>query len=337
MKAWQAQRYGSPKDALRLVDIPYPQATPGNLLIRVEASALNPIDFKLLRGDLKRIEALRFPVTLGFDLAGTVEAIGSGVEGFQRGDRVYVRASRNTLGAFADYSLQPAAFAALMPRNLDFAEAAGFPLVALTTVQGVMDRAKAQAGQRILIHAGAGGLGSFALQFCKAIGLTVHATCSSGNADLVRSLGADQVIAYDREDYRQHGRQYDIVFDLIGGVHTVDAFKVVKPGGTVLSVSGPPDEDFIRKQGDSWVKRFVMRRMSAKVFRAARKAKAQYFRYLTESDGHALSQVTPLIEQGRIRPLIDQVFAFEDAVAAFERQMSGRAKGKIILRNRSAV
>jgi NADPH:quinone reductase-like Zn-dependent oxidoreductase len=331
MKAWQALRYGNPREALKLNDIPYPQARPGELLIRVEAAALNPIDYKQLRGDLKRFEPLRFPCTMGFDLAGKVEGIGKGVEGFLLGDRVYARADRHTLGAFGEYCTQPASYVALMPKNISYQEAASFPLVALTTIQGLMDRAKAKAGQTILIHAGAGGLGSFAIQFCKALGLQVHATCSSRNRDKVLAHGADKVIAYDHEDYRAVGKIYDIVFDLIGGKQTVQAFSVIKPGGSVVSVAGPPDREFIEKFGKGFLVRSVMNLTSRRVFAKARKSKAEYFRFMTESDGTALSHLLPMVESGQIKPVIDRVFPMHALPEAMEYQMTGRAQGKIVL------
>jgi NADPH:quinone reductase-like Zn-dependent oxidoreductase len=331
MKAWQAVRYGLPKDALRLNDIPYPQPGPGELLIRVEAASLNPIDYKQLRGDLKRFESLRFPCTMGFDIAGKVEGIGKGVEGFLLGDKVYVRADRHTLGAFAEYCTQPAAYVALMPKTITYQQAASFPLVALTTIQGLMDRAKAQAGQTILIHAGAGGLGSFAIQFCKALGLIVHATCSAKNKQRVLEHGADQVIAYDQDDYRSAGKIYDIVFDLIGGKHTVQAFSVIKPGGSVVSVAGPPDREFIEKFAKGFMLRTAMKLMSRRVFAKARKNRANYYRFMTESDGHALSHLLPMIESGQIKPVIDRVFPMQELPQALEYLMTGRAQGKVIL------
>jgi NADPH:quinone reductase-like Zn-dependent oxidoreductase len=219
-----------------------------------------------------------------------------------------------------------------MPADLDFAGAASLPLVALTTVQGLVDRAHAQAGQRILIHAGSGGLGSFAIQYAKAIGLLVDTTTSSRNVDWVRELGADAVIAYDREDYRTRGPVYDIVFDTLGGEHTRQGFDVLKPGGAVVSVAGPPDAEMRAKfSAGKPLVRFAMWMLARQVYADAAKKNARYFRYLTESDGGQLQAIADLVAAGAIRPVIDRAFAFDAAVDAFEYLVAGRAKGKVVL------
>lgn len=331
MLAWQATGYGGPGQALDLRSVARPTPGLGELRIRVEAASLNPIDYKLLRGDLRAVTPLHFPVTLGFDACGIVDALGEACEGFREGDRVYVRASRDTLGAFAQYTVQPARFVARAPVGLSASAAASLPLVALTTVQGLVDRAQAREGQRILIQAGSGGLGSFAVQYARRLGLRVEATCSSANAERVLALGAHRVICRDREDYRLRGAIYDIVFDSLGGVHTQDAFKVVKPGGCVVSVAGPPDREMIRLFRRNIVMGLVMRWMSRKVEAAARARQARYFRFLTESNGEQLQQVAALVESGAIRPVVDRIFPFDQAVAAFEYLMKGHARGKIVL------
>lgn|SRR3990167_1883859 len=331
MLAWQAVGYGSPKDCLRLVSVPLPEPGTGELRLRVGAASLNPIDFKLLRGELRRVQALSFPVTLGFDASGIVDAVGPGASQFKLGDRVFVRASRDTLGAFAQYTVQPEAFVAMSPVRTSVVGAASLPLVALTTVQGLVDRAQARPGQRILIHAGSGGLGSFAIQYARWLGLQVDSTTSSRNVERVRAHGAHDVIAYDREDYAGRGRVYDIVFDTLGGGHTLKAFRVLKPGGCVVSVAGPPDREMIAKFGRNLVVRTVMQLMSRRVHAAARAGNARYFRYLTESNGAQLQAIAHLVDSGEVRPVVDRVFDFSDAVAAFDYLMSGHAQGKVIL------
>jgi NADPH:quinone reductase-like Zn-dependent oxidoreductase len=267
----------------------------------------------------------------GFDGAGTVDAVGEGVAGFAIGERVFVRASRETIGTFAETTVQPARFVARMPAALDFAGAASLPLVALTTVQGLVDRAQARAGQRILIHAGSGGLGTFAIQYAKALGLEVDTTTSSRNVDWVGALGADRVVAYDREDYRARGAVYDIVFDTLGGEHTLRSFEVLKPGGTVVSVAGPPDAQMRAKFGANPLLRFGMWLLARKVYAAAATKDARYFRFLTESDGAQLHGIADLVTAGRIKPVVDRAFAFGDLVAAFDYLEAGRAKGKVVL------
>lgn len=331
MLAWQATAYGLPGQVLDLRAIPRPEPGPGQLRIRVEAASLNPIDYKLLRGDLKVVIPLSFPVTPGFDASGIVDAVGDGCEGFREGDRVFVRGSRDTLGAFAQYTVQPVGFVAHAPAGLSAVASASLPLVALTTVQGLVDRAQAKPGQRVLIQAGSGGLGSFAVQYARRLGLEVEATCSARNADMVKALGADRVLVREREDYRTRGAVYDIVFDSLGGQDTVDAFAVLKPGGCVVSVAGPPDAEMVARFGHNIFIRLMMRWMSRKVNTAARRKGARYFRYLTESNGAQLQEVAALVEAGVIKPVVDRVFPFDQAVAAFEYLMTGHARGKIVL------
>lgn len=330
-RAWQATRYGSAADALQLGELPYRAPSGTDVAIRVQAAALNPIDYKLLAGDLRRLHKLRFPATPGFDAAGTVIACGPGVTRFAPGERVFVRGSRDTLGAFAEISTQPEAFVAHAPRNLDATEAASLPLVALTTMQALVDRAEARAGQNILIHAGVGGLGSFAMQYARHLGLTVHTTCSERNRSLAFSLGAQEVIAYDREDYRHRLDRYDMVFDTLGGAHTLDSFKVVKRGGILVSVAGPPDREMAAK-APNFLVRWGMRAMAGEVHAAAKRKNVRYFRFLTESDGPRLETLVPLLESGEIRPLIDRTFEFDQLVAACEYLQQGRARGKVVLR-----
>jgi alcohol dehydrogenase len=331
-RAWRAHGYGTAAKKLSLDTIALATPGPGEVRLRMHAASLNPIDYKRLHGALRGVLPGSFPATVVFDGAGVVDAVGAGVDGFAVGDRVFVRASRETLGTFAQTTVQPAEFVAPMPAALDFAGAASLPLVALTTVQGLVDRAQARAGQRILIHAGSGGLGTFAIQYAKALGLEVDTTTSSRNAGWVAALGADRVIAYDREDYRSSGAVYDIVFDTLGGAHTQDAFRVLRPGGTVVSVAGPPDAQMRAKFGGDpllWLGMWVMAR---RVYFAAARKGARYFRFLTESDGPQLRDVAMLVEAGKIRPVVDRSFAFEDLVAAFDYLEAGRAKGKVVLK-----
>ncbi|TFW05117.1 NADP-dependent oxidoreductase, partial [Oxalobacteraceae bacterium OM1] len=206
------------------------------------------------------------------------------------------------------------------------------PLVALTTVQALVDRAKARPGQRILIHAGSGGLGSFAIQYAhRVLGLHVTTTTSSRNAEWVGALGAERVICYDREDYLQDAARYDIVFDTLGGKTTADSFRVVKPAGVVVSVAGPPDRDFARQVGAGPLVRVAMHFMNRPIYRLARQAKARYFRFLTESDGEQLGRIAAVVESGKVKPVIDRSYPFLQLVQAMEAVAAGRSKGKVVL------
>jgi alcohol dehydrogenase len=332
MRAFVLTGYGAVPDNVRLTEIPDPVAGPGEVLIEIHAASLNPIDFKIVRGDLKRISKYKLPRPFGFDASGIVISVGAGAR-FKPGDPVYVRASRDIIGTFAEQIALPENFVALKPSTISHVEAASLPLVGLTTLQGFA-RAGARAGQRILIHAGSGGVGTFAVQYARHLGLHVTATTSSKNADFVKSLDANSVIAYDRENYLERGGDYDIVYDTLGGPFTVDAFKVVKRGGVVISLSGPPDRDFARREGAGLLVRVAVWLLGRKVYAASAKAGAAYCWFFTESNGDQLRDIATLVDSGAIKPVIDREFAFEQLPAALTYLEAGRARGKVILKVR---
>lgn len=331
MRAWQATGYGPTRDSLVRSVVQTPKPGPGEVRLRVEACSLNPIDYKLVRGDLRRIDPLRFPVTIGFDASGVIDAVGTGVVDFSPGDPVFVRASRNTLGAFAHYCVQPARFVARRPVTVDAAGAASLPLVALTTVQALEQRAQASLGQSVLIHAGSGGLGSYAIQHAKALGLVVHTTTSARNADFVAGLGADRVFRYDRDETPAIDGGYDIVFDTLGGGKTLQAFDQIRTGGTVVSVAGPPDREMAAKFAPNPLARVLMWWLARPVYAAAARRQARYFRFLTESDGAQLAVISARVDAGEVKPVVDRRFAFDDALAAFDYLEAGHARGKVVL------
>jgi alcohol dehydrogenase len=331
MKAFLLDGYGAIADHVKLADVRDPITRFNEVLIEIHAASLNPIDFKIVRGDLKRVSKYQLPRTFGFDASGVVLSTGTQVTGFKPGDAVYLRSSRETIGTFAEQIALPEKFAALKPARASHVEAASLPLVGLTTLQG-FEKVGARAGQRILIHAGAGGIGTFAVQYSKHIGLHVTTTTSSKNADFVKSLGADRIIAYDRENYLEQGGDYDIVYDTLGGDFTVDAFKVVKRGGAVISLSGPPDRDFARREGAGLVVRVAVWLMSRKVYAASEAAGASYCWFFTEPNGDQLREIAALVDAGAIKPVIDREFAFAELPAALEYLEKGRARGKVVLK-----
>lgn len=331
MRAFVLDGYGAVADHVRLAEIADPAPGPDDVLIEIHAASLNPIDFKIVHGDLKRVSKYRLPRPFGFDASGIVLSTGARATRFKPGDAVYARASREAIGTFAEKIALPQQFVALKPAAVSHAQAAALPLVGLTTVQG-FSRVKALAGQRILIHAGAGGIGTFAVQYAKHLGLEVTTTTSSKNADFVKSLGADRVIAYDRENYLEAGGGYDIVYDTLGGTFTVDAFKVVKRGGAVISLSGPPDRDFARREGAGWLVRIAVWLMSRKVYAASNEAGASYCWFFTEPSGDQLREIAGLVDRGAIKPVIDREFAFEQLPAALGHLETGRARGKVVLK-----
>jgi NADPH:quinone reductase-like Zn-dependent oxidoreductase len=333
MRAFVLTGYGAVADKVRLVNVPDPVADQGEIVIKIDAAGLNPIDFKIVHGNLRRISHYTLPRGFGFDACGVVTSAGPGATRFKPGEAVYVRASRASIGTFAEQIALSETFVARKPTNISRAEAASLPLVALTTLQA-FDRVGAASGQRILIHAGSGGVGTFAIQYAKYLGLHVTTTTSAKNADFVASLGADMVIAYDRENYLQQGGDYDLVYDTLGGAFTVDAFKVVKRGGTVISLSGPPDRGFAQRIGAGPLVSLAIWLMGRKVYAASAKAGAGYDWSMTESDGDQLADVTALVETGAIVPVLDRAFEFEQLPEALAYLEAGRARGKVVLRMR---
>jgi alcohol dehydrogenase len=333
MRAFVLTSYGAVSGNVRMAELPDPVAGPGEVLIEIHAASLNPIDFKTVHGDLKRISKYRLPRPFGFDASGIVLAVGAGANQFKPGDAVYARASRDTIGTFAERIALAEKFVALKPASIPHAETASLPLVGLTTLQG-FERAGARAGQRILIHAGSGGVGTFAVQYARHLGLDVTSTTSSKNADFVRSLGANRVIAYDRDNYLEQGGDYDIVNDTLGGAFTVDAFKLVKRGGVVISLSGPPDRDFARRESAGMLVRVAVWLMGRKVYAASAEAGADYCWFFTASSGDQLRDIAGLVDAGAINPVIDREFAFEQLPAALTYLEAGHARGKVVLKVR---
>ncbi|HEY0851805.1 MAG TPA: NADP-dependent oxidoreductase [Bradyrhizobium sp.] len=333
MRAFLLDGYGAIADHVRLADVADPVPRFDDVLIEIHAASLNPIDFKIVRGDLKRVSKYRLPRTFGFDASGIVLSAGTRATRFKAGDAVYARVPRESIGTFAERIALAERFVALKPASLTHEQAASLPLVGLTTMQG-FGRVGARAGQRILIHAGAGGIGAFAIQYAKHIGLHVATTTSSKNADFVKSLGADRVIAYDRENYLEQGGGYDIVYDTLGGAFTVDAFKLVKRGGAVISLSGPPDRDFARREGAGLLVRVAVWLMSRKVYAASEAAGASYCWFFTEPNGDQLREIAGLVDAGAIRPVIDREFAFDQLPAALAYLENGHARGKVVLKVR---
>jgi alcohol dehydrogenase len=332
MRRLEVYKYGQLTDSVRFAEAADPIAGPTDVVIDIAAASINPIDYKFVNGAMRRFQAVEFPAAFGFDCSGTVSAAGSGVTGFAVGDKVFARAPRQRMGSFAERVVIDAKLVAYAPKSISLAEAAALPLVALTTVQGLVDRARAQPGQSILIHAGSGGLGSFIVQYAKhVLQLHVTTTTSSRNQDWVAQLGADKVISYDKEDYLASGDRYDIVFDTLGGKTTIDAFKALKRGGVLVSVGGPPDRWFAKQVSASGVAAIAMFMMSFPVRARARLHSIDYYRFLTESNGLQLRHIAEIVDKGFVKPVIDRQYAFNQIIQAFEYVQTGHAKGKVII------
>jgi len=332
MRRLEIARYGSIRKSVRFAQVPPPCVGEHDVLIKVRAASVNPIDFKIAAGQLRAVQRLDLPAPLGFDCSGIVDQVGAQVQTCKVGDSVYSRLPRQRMGSFAELAVVDQRYVAPMPNGSSFVAAASLPLVGLTTLQGLVDRAQAKPGQSILIHAASGGFGSFAVQYAHhVLGLRVAATTSGRNVEWVRELGAERVFAYDREDYRQAGLRYDIVLDTLGGRTTTDAFTVLAQGGTVVSIAGPPDRQFARQVGAGPLLSFVLWAAGFRTQRLARACNGRYFRFLTDSDGAQLTQVSLAVASGKVRPLIHKVFAFDQAIEAIEEVARGHARGKVVI------
>ena len=316
---------------MRAAEIPDPQVGADDVLVRIHAASVNPLDLKIRDGDLKKILPYRLPLVLGNDLAGIVVRVGSAVTRFAVGDEVYARPDKDRIGTFAELIAVHQDDLAAKPATLTMAEAASLPLVALTAWQALVERAHVRPGQKVLIHAGAGGVGTIAIQLAKALGAHVATTASAAKADLVKDLGADVVIDYRTQDFRTpHG--YDVVLDTLGGENLAKSLRVLKPGGMVISIAGPPDAAFARELGANPVLRLAIAALSVKIRRRAKRHGVTYSFLFMKASGDQLRELTPLIDAGKIRPVVDRVFPFDETREAMEYVEKGRAKaGKVVV------
>jgi NADPH:quinone reductase-like Zn-dependent oxidoreductase len=336
MKAFVLDAYA--KGArLRLTDRPDPQPGPRDVLVRIHAAGLNQLDSKIRDGAFKPILPYKPPLILGHDLAGVVEAVGAAVTGFAPGDPVYARPRDGRIGALAERIAVDQDDLALKPRNLTMAEAAGIPLVGLTAWQALVELAGLQPGQKALIHAGSGGFGSIAIQLAKHLGATVAATTGAGNVEMVRGLGADVVIDYRKDPFETVLSDYDLAVCGLDGDTLVKSLQVLKPGGRLISLSGPPTPEFARRQGLNWLLRQAMRLLSLGIRRKARARGVRYDFLFMRADGGQLARLAALVEAGAIRPVIDRLFPFEQTNEAFAYLDTGRAKGKVVVTHHSGT
>ena len=330
MKAFIVDRYGK-KDGVRLGEISDPEVREHDVLVQVHAAGVNPVDLKIASGEFKRILPFRLPLILGNDVAGVVVRVGSRVRRFKPGEKVYAQPPQDRIGSFAELIAINEDAVAIMPKNLTMEEAASIPLVGLTAWQALIERANLKKGQKVLIHAGSGGVGTFAIQLAKHLGATVATTTSTANVDLVKSLGADVVVDYKKEDFTLVLRDYDVVLNSLDKVTLEKSLRVLKPGGQLISISGPPDAAFARSIGASWVLRMIMRVLSYRITAKAKGAHAQYSFLFMRANGSQLTEITSLIDDGIIRPVVDRVFPFASTKEAMAYVEAGRAKGKVVV------
>ena len=332
MRAMVIDRYG--KVPMRLAEIPAPEIGEYEVLAEIHAASINPVDFKIRDGKVKMLIKYKMPLILGNDFSGVIAKVGAKVTRFKAGDEIYARPRKSKIGTFAEYIAIHEDDIALKPKNLSFEEAASIPLVGLTSYQALTDILQLQRGQKILIQAGAGGVGTFAIQLAKLMGATVATTASAAGADLVKSLGADEIINYKTEKFEKILKNYDAVFDTLGGEIHEKSFEVIKSGGKIVSVSGLPNARFGKEYGSGFFKTLLFSAASHKLTALEKKHNVEYTFLFMKPSGEQLRIIANLIENGKIKPIIDRVFPFEDAQKAMEYAESGRAKGKIIVKIR---
>jgi NADPH:quinone reductase-like Zn-dependent oxidoreductase len=331
MKAFILDRYGS-KVALRAGEMADPDVREDEVLVQVHAAGVNLLDSKIRNGEFKLLLPYRAPFVLGHDVAGVVVRVGARVKHFKPGDEVYARPADHRIGTFAELIAVQEKDVALKPKKLTMEEAASLPLVGLTAWQALVERGQLKRGQKVFIQAGSGGVGTFAIQLAKHLGATVATTTSTSNVELVRSLGADIVVDYKKEDFESKLSDYDLVLHSQDGKALGKSLRVLRAGGRLVSISGPPDPDFADEIGAPWFVKLVTRLLS---FGARRKAKSldTAFSFLfMKASGDQLRKITALIDAGAVRPVVDKIFSFQSTNEALAYVETGRARGKVVIK-----
>ncbi|WP_027385569.1 NADP-dependent oxidoreductase [Chryseobacterium gregarium] len=331
MKAFSISRYKKESPS-KLTNLPEPSIKDHEVLVEIHAASVNLLDSKIKSGEFKLILPYKMPLVLGHDVAGIVVKTGAKVKNFKVGDEIYSRPADFQIGTFAEFIAIHEKDVALKPENLTMEEAASIPLVGLTGWQALVERSKVQKGQNVFIQAGSGGVGTFAIQLAKHLGATVATTASKKSFDFLKSLGADVLIDYKTQDFEDVLIDYDVVLNSQDNKTLEKSFHVVKPGGKIVSISGPPTPAFAEDQNLPWYVRLATGFLSRKIRRTAEKQHVSYSFLFMKANGAQLAEITGLIEAGKIKPVIDKVFPFHqtnDAVAYVE---SGRAKGKVVIK-----
>jgi NADPH:quinone reductase-like Zn-dependent oxidoreductase len=325
MRALQIVKYGEIKDSLAFNEVSKPAVQPTDVLIEVKAAAINPIDKSIVLGNLQGLIPIPFPSTSAYDVSGIVVEKGDDVSSFEIGDLVYARVPQEQMGTIAEYVAVTSEAVSKKPGNISFEEAAGIPLAGLTALQS-LEFAGIKANDRILIHAGSGGVGSLAIQYAKAKGAYVYTTTSTGNVEWVKELGADRVIDYKTEDYKTVAKDVDIVYDTLGQKYTSESFEVVRKGGQVISVVGPLDEETAHMFGMADYK------LPAEIATLSAEKEASYKFIFMHPNGAHLAEIKTMIEDEKIKPIVDTIYPFYESIAAFAHLATGRAKGKIVIK-----
>lgn len=331
MRAFLINKY-SKKEPLQLVNVPVPKVGDNDILVAIHASGLNLLDSKIKSGEFKLILPYKLPLILGHDVAGVITEVGKNVKNFKVGDEVYSRPQDHRIGTFADFIAINEKDVALKPKNLSMEEAASIPLVALTAWQALVEKAQVKAGQKVFIQAGSGGVGTIAIQLAKHLGATVATTASAKSFDVLKELRADYVIDYKNGDFEKSLSNYDVVLNSQDQKTLEKSLRILKSGGKLISISGPPTPQFAQDVNAPWFVKIILSLISSSVRRKAKQLNVTYSFLFMRASGELLSEITALIEAGIIKPVVDKVFPFEATNEALSYVESGRAKGKVVVR-----
>ncbi len=330
MKAFLINKYT--KGNLQLAEVPKPAVKDNEVLVEIHATAINLLDSKIKTGEFKLILPYRFPLVLGHDLAGVVKQVGRNVRKFKEGDEVYARPGDYHIGTFAEYISVREQDLSLKPANLTMEEAASVPLVALTAWQALVETARLKKGQKVFIQAGSGGVGTIAIQLAKHLGATVATTASEKSFPQLKALGADVLIDYKTQDFEDVLFDYDLVLNSQDAKTLEKSLNIVKSGGKVISISGPPTPEFANEAKLSWFLKLVLTLLSSGIRKKAKKRLVDYSFLFMRASGSQLDEIKKLIEAGTIKPVVDKVYPFEETNKALEYVESGRAKGKVVIK-----
>lgn len=325
MKALQLIKYGEIKDSLAFNEVSKPTVQAKDVLIEIKAAAINPIDKSIVLGNLQSLLPIPLPSSVAYDVSGIVVEKGTEVNDFEIGDRVYSRVPQEQMGTIAEFIAVTDMAVSKKPGNITFEEAAGLPLAGLTALQS-LEYAKIKENDKVLIHAGSGGVGSFAIQYAKAKGAYVYTTTSTSNVEWVKQLGADRVIDYKKEDYKSIAKDVDIVFDTLGKDYSIESFEVVKQGGIVVSVVGPLDEASAKMFG------MADYTLPEELAKASSDKNAEYKFIFMHPNGAHLNEIKALVEDDLIKPIVETVYPFEESIKAYTHLATGRSKGKIVIK-----
>lgn len=329
MKTFQVTSYGK-NEILHLSEVAKPTIRDNEVLVEIYAASVNQIDAKIKSGEFKMVMPFKPPFTIGHDVAGVVTQTGAKVSKFKIGDEVYA----SIMGTFAEFIAVKETDLALKPNNISMEEAASIPLVGLTAWQVLIEKGNLTKGQKVFIQAGSGGVGTIAIQLAKHLGAYVATTTSAVNTGLVKRLGADLIINYKSQDFEKILKDYDVVLNSQDSKALEKSLKILKPSGKAISISGPPDVDYANETGMNWLLKNIMRLLSFKIKRLAKKLHVHYAFLFMKPNGKQLSEITALIEAGIILPVVDKVFPFMETNEAMSYVEAGRAKGKVVIKVR---